>query len=895
MTGVIVRTCTLLTKERRGRYGIDLEWHRSGYPCTLPLAVLVELELEPALWALPVPVQVHLIDADDDPVDSSWTDIEADAGDVERPPFDLMRACATHDELAVPAPGEYQLGIDVYGRRVAVADLTCDAGYQIAVAQVVDPFPLVLSLPDDCARVLARAAEFARSDLIGRPTLLQALWSVDVPGAELLRRLGLTRRRVGRIGPQEPDPLATGGVVLDAAQLAAVRPDSDLFDSVDLAAALIERPWGELAGHLESDPIPAERIHRTAARIRPAPTPPWVVDEEAAEEPRGVAAEPETETARPKRAEPDSEPDSEPDPDEEPEPSPVRSRRPQRITGREVDLERLQAILIRSQRRSAFIVGPPGCGKSALVGGLARLVSRDDAHPSLRGVPVVELDVDVLVDRWDKRGSAALREVLQQEGAGSGTVFVVDDLDRWMRWEGALGALLSVAVELETARLLVLATATAHAEVRRVVPAVSDDMDVLTLEPLPAAACVDVLRGLRRPLEKAHGVSIGPDVLEAAPTLADQYLRDVASPTNSIKLLDDACIRAELRREKTVTVDHLREVVESRTGVPVRGLTGREKETLRVLERELRRRVIGQTRAIRAVATTIRRSRTGLGDERRPIGSFLFLGPSGVGKTELAKATADVVFGSPDNLIALDMSEYQSQENVWGLVGATRGFTSSELGGILTEPVRRRPYSLVLFDEMEKAHPRVLDILLQILEEGRLTDGMGQRVDFRHTIVIMTSNLAADVVRGARGEIGFVATSSGGRAGEGGTDRAVQDALQGALRPELLNRLDQVIPFAPLRREELETIAELQLGALDARLRTRGIGLEPTPEALRWLAARGYDPRYGARPLRRLIQQHVTDALVDHILEDDSRARTFRIEIVGDDLRLTAAAADPEA
>jgi ATP-dependent Clp protease ATP-binding subunit ClpC len=886
---MVVRTCTLLTRQRRGRYGIDLEWRRHGYPCTISPAVLLEVELEPELWPFPMPVRVHVTRTGDNAADAVRVDFQHYAEDVsdEALASTMSRGVVDYDDLEVPGPGDHFLAVEVFGRLAAIFNLACEDGSQVAEPRLIAPFPVTLPLPPDSRRVLARATEFAASVPIGRPTLLQALWSVDVPGNALLRRLGLSRRAVGRISPEDPDEWGLGEVVLDASTEASIASaGTRLFDSVDLARALIMNAWGELADHLASDPIPEERIEQAVAEIRPEPlpapapeddVPPWAVE---------VAAEPEDEDDQPQDQEPQDE-------DAEPAASPVRAWPPQRIFGRDPDLDRLQSILIRSQRRGAFILGPPGSGKSALVGGLARLVSRDDAHPSLRGAPVVELDVDVLRDLWDQRGSAALREVLQTEGAGSGTVFVVDDLDRWIRWEHTLGDLLSVAVELKTARLLVLATAAAHGEARRVVPAIGDDMDVVTLDPLPAGACGEVLRALRSRMRRAHKVSVGADALDAVPVLAEQYLRDVASPTNSIKLLDDSCIRAQLHGDAEVTIDHVREVVERRTGVPVRGLTGREKETLRVLERELQRRVVGQERGIRAVARTIRRSRAGLGDERRPIGSFLFLGPSGVGKTELAKATAEVVFGSPENLLTLDMSEYQHQEDVWSLVGAARGFKDADLGGVLTEPVRRRPYSLVLFDEMEKAHPRVLDILLQILEEGRLTDGMGERVDFRHTIVIMTSNLAADVVRGARGEIGFVPTEPAASEAGGGADRHVHDALRGVLRPELINRIDQIVPFAPLAAKELEKIAALQLRELDARLRTRGIRIDPAPAALRWLAARGYDPGYGARPLRRLIQEWITDPLVDLLMGDEAGARTIRVDVAADGLRLTSLPAPP--
>jgi ATP-dependent Clp protease ATP-binding subunit ClpC len=307
-------------------------------------------------------------------------------------------------------------------------------------------------------------------------------------------------------------------------------------------------------------------------------------------------------------------------------------------------------------------------------------------------------------------------------------------------------------------------------------------------------------------------------------------------------------------------------VVEGWTGVPVGQMLQGERENLRTLEADLHTRVIGQEEAISAVSRAIRRSRAGLKDPKRPIGSFLFLGPTGVGKTELARALAAELFGSADALIRLDMSEYMEPHTVSRLFGSPPGYVGHEEGGQLTEQVRRRPYSVVLFDEIEKAHPEVFNALLQIMDDGRLTDGQGRTVDFKNTVVIMTSNVASADLRKA-GRLGF----STGRTAEAETanDAMKSKALEGlkrAFRPEFLNRIDQVVVFSALTRENLRQIVDLMLQEVAARLREQGITLEVGDDVRAFLMDEGYSEEYGARPLRRAIQSHVDDALADAIL-----------------------------
>ena len=305
------------------------------------------------------------------------------------------------------------------------------------------------------------------------------------------------------------------------------------------------------------------------------------------------------------------------------------------------------------------------------------------------------------------------------------------------------------------------------------------------------------------------------------------------------------------------------------TGIPAGRMLEGEGQRLVSMEEGLHQRLIGQEDAVSAVSEAIRRSRSGLSDPRRPIGSFIFLGPTGVGKTELAKALAEYLFDDESNMVRVDMSEYMEKHTVSRLIGAPPGYVGYDEAGQLTEAVRRRPYRVVLFDEIEKAHPDVLNILLQILEDGRLTDGHGRTVDFRNTVIIMTSNLGTEGLR--RRSFGFRADSETKRSNEQELRDSVHDALKRSLRPEFLNRIDETIVFQPLTQEQIIQMVGLMVQDVQGRLKGRGITFDLTPDASRWLAAEGFDPEYGARPLRRAVQRHLENALSKRILTGELR------------------------
>jgi ATP-dependent Clp protease ATP-binding subunit ClpC len=318
------------------------------------------------------------------------------------------------------------------------------------------------------------------------------------------------------------------------------------------------------------------------------------------------------------------------------------------------------------------------------------------------------------------------------------------------------------------------------------------------------------------------------------------------------------------RNETVIDEAQIAAVISRATGIPVNRLTEGERERLAELEQELHARVIGQDDAVTAVARAVRRNRTGMGDAKRPVGSFLFLGPTGVGKTELARALADRLFDDEGAIIRFDMSEFGERHTVSRLVGAPPGYVGYDEAGQLTERVRRNPYSIVLFDEIEKAHPDVFNLLLQVLDDGRLTDGQGRTVDFRNTVVVMTSNLGSEFLASRSGALGFVASADGsGFASQDDVRQRVMGKVREAMRPEFLNRIDEIVLFQKLSQDEIAQIVRLMLGATVGRLSAREVGFEATDAAVAWLAEHGYEPEYGARPLRRLIQREVEDRIAD--------------------------------
>lgn len=539
------------------------------------------------------------------------------------------------------------------------------------------------------------------------------------------------------------------------------------------------------------------------------------------------------------------------------------------MIGRAPEIERLIQVLARRTKNNPVLIGEPGVGKTAVVEGLAQRIAANDVPDTLKGAQIYSIDMGTLLagtryrGDFEERFKKLLNEVSKRKdvvlfldefhtlvGAGSGT-------------DGGTDAVSLVKPLLARGELRLIG-ATTLSEFRKVEAdkALVRRMQTVTIEEPSQEVTVAILKGLRGAYEQHHGVTITDEAVEAAVKLSARYVTDRRLPDKAIDLLDEAAARLQVNPEEGSQVDvaDIAAVLAKSTGIPVTMMTNSESSRLLDLESTLSKRVIAQHTAVSALAKAVRRSRAGLGDPNRPSGSFVFAGPSGVGKTELAKGLAEAVFGGEQNMVTIDMSEYAEKHTVARLIGAPPGYVGYDQAGQLTEAVRRRPYSLVLFDEIEKAHPEVLDILLQLLEEGRLTDSQGQVVDFKNTIVVMTTNLgSADIGKSigfARGETASVVAK-------------VNAAVKQHLRPELLNRIDDVIVFEPLGEDTIVSILDLFVAKVATRLTDRGIGLHLSERARRWLAGKGVDIQYGARPMRRTIQRELEDRLSELILTSE--------------------------
>ncbi|BDE07037.1 chaperone protein ClpB [Vulcanimicrobium alpinum] len=537
------------------------------------------------------------------------------------------------------------------------------------------------------------------------------------------------------------------------------------------------------------------------------------------------------------------------------------------VIGRDDEVERVVSILARRSKNNPVLIGEPGVGKTAIVEGLAQRIARGDVPQALREKRVLALSLGPLVAGTKYRGEfeSRVKRILDEvKRAGRDIILFIDELHTLVGAGAAEGSLdLSSMIKPELARgELQCIGATTFDEYRKYVEsdaALERRFQPVQVDEPTIEQTVSILRGLRPKYAAHHGVTIEDAALEAAASLSARYIADRYLPDKAIDVVDEAAATAAMRSERTVDVERVAAVVSRWTGIPQGTITDAQRAGLLALEEQLEARVIGQDAAVRAVAEAIRRARAGLKDPRKPVGGFLFIGPSGVGKTELARALAHALFGTDDALIRLDLSEYTESHTISRLIGAPPGYQGHEEPGQLTEPIRRRPYSVVLFDEIEKAHPDVAAILLQILDDGRVTDAKGRTIDFRHAIVVLTSNLE-------------------------------REELESTLRPELIDRIDEVIVFAELGPAQIERIVELQVALLADRVGAHAMRLDLSERARRFLADESAAQGSGARYVARAISRHVTTPLSEAILRGRiASGHTARVDYDGSAITVEAA------
>lgn len=558
------------------------------------------------------------------------------------------------------------------------------------------------------------------------------------------------------------------------------------------------------------------------------------------------------------------------------------------VLEREKELAEIIQILSRRNKNNPCLIGEPGVGKTVVVEELARRIAAGTVPERLKNKQILQLDLAGMVAGTKFRGEfeERVKQLLDEIQQEDNVILFIDELHTLVGTGAAEGS--SDAANLLKPALgrgeIQIIGATTPSEYNRFIAkdkALERRFQPIRIDEPSEEQSLVILRGLKSCYEAHHHVVISDDALKAAVKLSKRYINNRYLPDKAIDLIDEAAATVECGKDagKEVTADGVAEAVSRWTGIPMARISVQETQQLKELESVLKARVIGQDEAVAALARTVRRGRMGMQDPNRPIGSFMFVGPTGVGKTELCRALAEGIFGEERALIRLDMSEYMEKHMVARLIGAPPGYIGYDEGGQLTEQVRQKPYSVVLFDELEKAHPDVFNILLQLLEDGVLTDSKGNHVDFKNTIIVMTSNAA---VREDDPEQT--------------THEALLRQLQQQFRPEFLNRIDEVLLFHRLSKEDIRRIAEKMLRITAARMSEMEIGLSVSEQALDLLAAEGLDPVYGARPLRRLIRRWIEDEIAEKMLDGSlTKGTTAYVTVRDGELCVLACTNDPES
>lgn len=543
------------------------------------------------------------------------------------------------------------------------------------------------------------------------------------------------------------------------------------------------------------------------------------------------------------------------------------------VIGRKDEIDDIIRVLCRKEKSNAILLGFPGVGKSKVIEGFVRRLLADDVPEHLLGKEVFKLNLGGLIagtkyrGEFEERFKAVLDEVLAAKGK---IILYIEDIHQIVtagRTEGSLDAGNLLKPLLAQGQINIIGTTTfaAYRESFELDQALEGRFQRIRIEEPDQDKALTILQGLRKNYQDFHGVRLTDEALQAAISLSIRYLSDRYLPDKALDLIDEACAvkKIQLAQSGTNQPDVSREdiasIIERITGIKVQGIMDNEREHLLKLDKLLRQRIVGQDQAVQKVSEAILRSRAGIQNPKRPIGSFLFLGPTGVGKTALAKALAERLFGNELEMVRLDMSEYMEKHAVARLVGPPPGYVGFEEGGQLTEAVRRRLYSIVLLDEIEKAHPDVFNSLLQVLDEGRLTDSKGRTIDFKNTILIMTSNIGSQqILESLKSEQGLTSE----------TQDEVRSLLQHSFRPEFLNRIDETVIFNPLRAEDMVNIVKIMVRQLQERLKQQKIQLHLSEEVYAFLAQKGYQPEFGARPIQRSIMRYLETPLARYLVKN---------------------------
>ena len=554
------------------------------------------------------------------------------------------------------------------------------------------------------------------------------------------------------------------------------------------------------------------------------------------------------------------------------------------VVGREVEIERVVQILSRRKKNNPILIGEPGVGKSAIVEGLALRIVSEEAI-ALRGKRIVTLDIASMVAGTTYRGQfeERMKQVISELQNHPEVILFIDEIHTIIGAGNAQGSLdaaniLKPALARGEVQCVGATTTTEYAKSIEKDGALERRFQKVLVRPTTSEETFSILTRLSEHYAAYHNVIYSSDVLWACVSLSERYITDRSFPDKAIDVMDEVGARSHARQQAdgdkevapyAITLDDVASVVSMMSGVPVQRVAKAENERLRTMSEVLRSRIIGQDKAVDTVVRAIQRSRLGLRDPKRPVGTFIFLGSTGVGKTYLAQYLAEEMFGSRDAIVRFDMSEYMEKHTVSLLVGAPPGYVAHEDGGKLTEAVRRKPYSIVLFDEIEKAHPDIFNILLQVLDEGRLTDRQGHVVDFRNTIIVLTSNVGTRQLQEFGNGIGFGMDEFDQRS----TNQTLLKALQKQFPPEFINRIDNVITFEPLDRDSIARIVRIEIGLLQQRLKAQGHQLCVSQEVVNQLVEKSFDPKNGARPVKRAVQTYLEDPLTDILLRKPNQKK----------------------